>query len=142
MWDAISRPFMPRILFSDKSAIDDSTRTNFYTGGAAGNYADTSISLGWIAETYIDFGEYLMMGAIFLIGYFYGRIYRWCLDGSGAKGLLGFASATSALVSVMVLESSFTKTFGGVVVSLLVVWVIVKFVVPRWCPWLVLAVPR
>jgi hypothetical protein len=142
MWDAISRPFMPRILFSDKSVVDDTERTNLYTGGVAGNYAGTSISLGWIAETYIDFGEYLMMGAIFLIGYFYGRIYRWCLDGSGTRGLLGFASASAVLVPVYALESSFTKTFGGVVVSLLILWLIVKFAVPRWCAWLVPAVSR
>jgi hypothetical protein len=142
MWDAISRPFMPRILFSDKSIIDDTKRTNFYTGGIAGLYTDTSISLGWIAEMYIDFGKFLMMGVIFLIGYFYGRIYRWCLNGSGAKGLLGFAFVTAVLVPAYALESSFTKTFGGVVVSLLIVWLIVKFVVPRWCPWLVQAVPR
>jgi hypothetical protein len=142
MWDAISRPFMPRILFSGKSVIDDTERTNLYTGGAVGYYANTSVSLGWIAETYIDFGEYLMMGAIFLIGYFYGRIYRWCLHGSGANGPLGFASATAVLFPVFALESSFTKTFGGVVVSVLIVWLIVKFAVPRWCPWLEHAVSR
>jgi hypothetical protein len=142
MWDAISRPFTPRILFPDKSVIDDSERTNLYAGGAAGNYAGTSISLGWVAETYIDFGEFLMMGAVFLIGYFYGRIYRWCLDGSGANALLGFAFASAVLMTVISLESSFAKTFGGVVVSLLIVWLIVKFVAPRWCPWLVPSVSK
>jgi hypothetical protein len=142
MWDAISRPFMPRILFSDKSVIDDSERTNLYTGGAAGNYPATSISLGWVAETYIDFGEYLMMGAIFLIGYFYGRIYRWCLDGFGANALLRFASAPAVLITIFSLEGSLAKTFGGVVVSLLIVWLVVKFVVPRWCPWLVPVVSK
>jgi hypothetical protein len=143
MWDAIRRPFMPRVLFSDKSAIDDTERTNLYTGGAAGNYYGTTISLGWIAETYIDFGEYLMMGAIFLIGYFYGRIYRWCLDGSGLRGSpLGFAFASSVLLSVLSLENSFTNSFGGIVVSVLVVWLIVNFAVPRWCPWLVPPVSR
>jgi hypothetical protein len=142
MWDAISRPFMPRVLFSDKSVIDDTERTNLYTGGIAGHSANTSVSVGWIAETYIDFGEYLMMGAIFLIGYFYGRVYRWCTHGSGANGLLGFAFAAGVLFPVFALESSFTKTFGGVVVSVLIVWLIVKFAVPRWCPWLEHAVPR
>jgi len=142
MWDAISRPFMPRILFPEKAIIDDSERTNRYTGGAAGNYQGTSISLGWIAETYIDFGEFLMMAAILFIGYFYGRIYRWCLDGSGTRGLLGFAFATAVLVPYIGMESSFTKTFGGVAASLVMVLLIVKFGVPRWCPWLVPNVPR
>jgi hypothetical protein len=142
MWDAISRPFMPRILFPDKSIIDDTERTSLYIGYPLGNTANTSISLGWIAETYIDFGEFLMMGAIFLIGYFYGRIYRWCLDGSGTKGLAGFAFASALLGLVIQLENSFTKTFGGVVASLIIVWLIGKLVVPRWCPWLVPAGAR
>jgi hypothetical protein len=142
MLDSISRPFMPRILFPEKSIIDDTERTNLYTGGLVGDSEGTSISLGWIAELYIDFGEFLMMGPIFFIGYFYGRIYRWCLVGSGAKGLLGFACATAVLMGVYALESSFTKSFGGIVVSLLIVWLIVKIVVPRWCPWVVPAVPR
>jgi hypothetical protein len=133
---------MPRILFSDKSVIDDSERTNLYTGGAAGNYEGTSISLGWVAETYVDFGEYFMMGGISLIGYFYGRIFRWCLDGSGANALLGFALGSAVLLPVASLDNSFTKTFGGLVVSLLIVWMIVKFAVPRWCPWLVPAGSR
>jgi hypothetical protein len=128
---------MPRILFPDKPIIDDTERTNFYTGGAAGQYAATSVSLGWIAENYIDFGEHLMMGAIFFIGYFYGLIYQWCLYGSRTNGLLGLACATAVLVPALALENSFTKTFGGIVVSLLIVWLIAKVAVPRWCPWLV-----
>jgi hypothetical protein len=142
MWDAIRRPFMPRILFSDKSAIDDTERTNLYTGGVAGNYAGTSISLGWIAEAYIDFGEYLMVTAILLIGYFYGRLYRWYLGGPATKGLLGFAFIPTVLMQASLLESSFTKVFGGVVVSCLIVWLIGKFAVQRWCPWLVPTAPR
>ena len=31
-WDAIIRPFTPRILFPEKSAIDDFAETNKYTG--------------------------------------------------------------------------------------------------------------
>jgi hypothetical protein len=141
MWDAISRPFMPRILFPDKASIDDSMRTNLYTGGAAGNYAGTSISLGWIAETYIDFGEFLMMAAIFLVGYFYGRIYRWCLGGEHPQGLMGFAFATAVLLPYIGLETSFTKTFGGVAASVVMVLLIMKFVMPRWFPWLAPAAP-
>ena len=33
LWDAIIRPFMPRLLFVDKEVIDDTARTNLYTGG-------------------------------------------------------------------------------------------------------------
>jgi hypothetical protein len=58
------------------------------------------------------------------------------------KGLLGFGFGTAMLTSVIQLENSFTKTFGGVVVSLLVVWLTLKFILPRWCPWVLGAVRR
>ena len=76
LWDAIIRPFMPRLLFVDKDVIDDTARTNLYTGGLAGSSEATSISLGYIAEAYIDFGSIGMFAALLGIGLFYGAIYR------------------------------------------------------------------
>ena len=55
--DAITRPFMPRLFFPDKAIIDDSERTNKYTGlGVSGSDVGTSISIGYFGEAYIDFG--------------------------------------------------------------------------------------
>ena len=61
LWlDAITRPFMPRLFFPSKTVIDDSERTNYYTGlGVAGAEEGTSISLGYVAESYIDFGGHI-----------------------------------------------------------------------------------
>jgi hypothetical protein len=138
MIDALMRPFMPRIIFADKSVIDDSERTNKYTGlEVAGADRGTSISLGWIAETYIDFGEYGMMLAILFLGYFYGTIYRWLLRWSLARGLLGMGLATAVLLPAVALESSMTKVIGGVAVSLLVTWLLVAYGLPRFFPWVV-----
>ena len=47
------------------------------------------------------------------------------------------AVATAVLMSVGALENSFTKVFGGVIVSLIVATVMIVFIVPRWAPWLV-----
>ena len=136
LWDAIIRPFMPRLLFVDKDEIDDTARTNLYTGGLAGSSEGTSISLGYIAEAYIDFGGFGMFAALFAIGLFYGAIYRVLLRWHASRGLLGMAIATGVLTSVGAMENSFTKVFGTVIVSLLVAWVMILFVVPRWAPWL------
>jgi hypothetical protein len=135
-WDAVSRPFMPRLLFADKAIIDDSLRTNLYTGGMAGTSAGTSISLGYPAESYIDFGTFGMMVPIFLVGFFYGQIYRRLLDWPASRGLLGMAMSSAVLYGASDLGSSITKTFGGVVVSLLVAWLFVFSAAPRWFPWL------
>ncbi len=133
--DAIVRPFTPRMFFPEKTVIDDTARTNLYTGGIAGNSEGTSISLGYVAEFYIDFGEYLMMGAVLVLGYAWGRFYAAWLHWKAAGALVGMAMATASLAALAPLESSFTKTFGSLVVSILVAWIFVKFVVPRWCPW-------
>lgn len=135
--DAIVRPFMPRLFFADKGAIDDKVRTNFYTDGRAGTSEGTSISLGYIAEAYIDFGQYGMLAELLGIGFFYGVVYRKLLRWRRSGRLLGNAIATAALITVGSMDNSFTKVFGGVIVSLLAASVIAAFVVPRWAPWLV-----
>lgn len=134
--DAVERPFMPRIFFPGKAIIDDTLRTNFFTGGLAGSSVQASISLGYIAECYIDFGAWGMMGALGSIGLMYGVIYRWLLRNRHSTSLLGMGIATAILVQVGGLENSFTKLFGGLVADLLAVWVLFLFVLPRWLPWL------
>jgi hypothetical protein len=138
-WDALTRPFMPRLFFPDKSVIDDTSRTAYYTGLAlAGAEEATSFSLGWIAEIYIDFGSFSIFPVSFLIGVFYGRIYRSLFRGRASGGLLGTALATSVLIGsgASFLETSFTKTFGALMTALIVAWALVKFILPRWAPWL------
>jgi hypothetical protein len=135
LWDSFSRPFMPRLFFPWKSEIDDTARTNLYTNGIAGESEATSISLGWVAEMYIDFGMYGMFIAIFSIGYFYGRVHKFLLHWRHTRGMFGIAAASTLLFPAIYLESSFTKVFGGIIVQLLMLLLIAKYVIPRFCPW-------
>ena len=137
LWDAVVRPFTPRLLFPDKDVIDDSARTLRYTGGLVGAAESTSVSLGYVAETFIDFGEYGLFAALLGIGCFYGAIYRILVRWKSSRGLLGTSLATAALLNTAALENSFTKVFGGVVVSLLAAWAIAAFAMPRIAPWLI-----
>jgi hypothetical protein len=144
LWfDAVSRPFMPRLLFPSKAPIDDSERTAEYTGiDVYGSAEGTSISLGYMAESYIDFGEFGMMPAILLLGVLYGRIYRSLVMAQGSRGMLGMGMASAVLYSGALLESSITKLFGGIIVAWLVAWLLVRFVIPRTLPWLIVGTPR
>lgn len=136
-WDAISRPLMPRLFFPDKGAIDDSERTNKYTGlSFAGAERGTSVSIGYMGESYIDFGAIGMMVPVFFLGLLYGRIYKWMLDAPYSRCLLGMAMASATLFVGCFLESSITKVFGGLIVSLLAAWVVTRFVATRFFPWL------
>jgi hypothetical protein len=131
--DALMRPFMPRVFFPEKTIIDDSERTTKYTGlRVSGSDKGTSISLGWLAEIYIDFGYYGFMPAIMLIGLAYGRIFRML---TRMGDLLGMGLATALFLPLMLLESSITKVLGGIFTSLLVILLLSRYLLPfirRW----------
>jgi hypothetical protein len=138
LWlDAILRPFMPRILFPSKAVIDESELTNHYTGlRIAGVREGTQISMGYIADSYIDFGEFGMMAMILLLGYFVGITYRWLINHSAGAGLIGAGLASATFIQLTSIGFSSAKLVGGIVVSLLIAAVLLGFVVPRYMRWL------
>jgi hypothetical protein len=71
-----------------------------------------------------------MVGIIFGMGLFVGTIYRILLRSRRAGPLFGMALATSILYGTAFLESSITKVFGGVVVSLLIAVLVIHLVIP------------
>ncbi len=117
----IKHVLMPRLFFPNKPAINDSERTAYYTGvQVAGEEQGTSISIGYMGESYIDFGPAGMFMPIVLLGFFYGLIYRFFVYHYRFK-VLGFAMATSILVfGAYNLETSNIKLFGGNLMSLMV----------------------
>ena len=75
--DAIVFGFQPRFLFKDKGVLDDSKYTIEYTGASiSGSEQATSISLGYTADGYIDFGKNLFYVTPLLYGMIIGFIYK------------------------------------------------------------------
>lgn len=137
-WDAVTRPFLPRMFFPDKSQTHglDSERTSIYAGiRVAGEESGVSISVGYMAESYIDFGDFWMMAPVFGLGLLLGGLYRWFADHRRARGPLGISLATVVVANMSALESSITKTFGGLVVTALIAWLIIRYVAPKYFPW-------
>jgi hypothetical protein len=125
---AMQHVLMPRVFFPNKPPINDSERTNRYTlQRVAGASEGTSVSIGYMGESYIDFGIYGMFVPIFLLGAMYGQIFRWFLR-HAPNPLIGFAFATAVLLfSANLLESSNIKIFGGIVTDCIVFAVLIKF---------------
>jgi hypothetical protein len=92
----------------------------------------TSISLGYMAESYIDFGPWLMMVPIFALGWLLGRFYRWMVNYPRSRGVIGTGLATATLFQAAFFESSITKMFGGLVVAMLMAWVVARWIVPKF----------
>jgi len=118
---AVKHVLMPRFLFPNKPEIKDSERTAHYTGVAvAGEEQGTSISIGYMGESYIDFGRFGMFAPVLLLGVFYGLIYRYFVYG-GRRKVLGFAMATATLVfGAYSMETSNIKLIGGNLTAFLV----------------------
>ena len=137
LWgDALKRIVTPRLFFPGKAVVDDSERANLYTGiQIAGVERGTSIGVGYVAESYVDFGPVFMFMPIFVLGLFYGLIYRlfvFCRE-----KLLGFAIATSILVfGAYTIETSNAKLVGVNVTVLLVMGILYLFFRRSFTQWL------
>ncbi len=79
----LAHVLLPRFFFPDKPVIDDSQMVNKYCiRKVATAKMGASWSLGFIAESYIDFGPVLMFVMVFLVGFLLGFIYSQILQQS------------------------------------------------------------
>lgn len=117
---AITHIFKPRILFPDKEIIDDSERTMKYTGHTyAGWEQGTSISLGYFAESYIDFG-YFMFIPLFILGILFGLIFKIIIN-KNKNILLAYSIIVAVLLVLYAFETRNDKILGGVITSLIII---------------------
>ena len=134
--DALLRIVTPRLLFPEKSGVNDSDRTNQFTGLNVSTAAQgTSISIGYVAESYIDFGVEGMLFPMLAMGFGMGRFYRFAHSDPRFQGLLGMAFASVALMPAFAFESSITKVLPSLALSMLLSWMLLVFAMPRLMRW-------
>lgn len=129
LWgDALYRTFVPRLLDPDKSSVDDSERTAQYTGlFIIGGDSGTSISLGYVGESYVDFGPVFMMIPLFLWGALVGYVFR-TFTRNRSQLLVGYGSVSViVLMNASVLELSNAKMIAGLVLSWVVMYLAQKY---------------
>ena len=134
---AVKHILTPRILFPDKPAIvSDSEITNRFTGlSVAGDEAGTSFSIGYMGESYVDFGPFWMFVPILLVGVWRGLMYRFFLR-KPDQILAGYAFAVALFTLTYQLEVATGKLLGGVLMRFIVLALIFQFVVPYVVTWL------
>jgi len=118
----------PRILFPDKPVLDLEGRlVRKYTSKLESYIkTGTSVSLGYMAESYIDFGVPLMFVPIMLVGLMWGWIYRYFLSRQGELLLMyGFIMTYAEILMRYGFHSG--KILGGVLSSFIVLALIYKF---------------
>jgi hypothetical protein len=133
LWrEAITGALLPRLVNPSKRVIDDSERTSYYTGNrVAGAEEGTSISLGYVAESYIDFGPVGMMAPLLLWGVFVGWLYR-ILVRTTRYPLVGYGSGTVLVaLGASALEQSNLKMVGAILLGFIVLFLAERFLAPR-----------
>lgn len=123
---AIMHVLRPRILFPDKAPLpNDSEMTMLYTGTTlAGDVSNTSISMGYVADAYIDFGFVGMLFPIFVLGLIAGWMYGFLLKQKRSPLLLNYGLSVMVLIGMAAFETSFIKLLGGLITVFAVAWLL------------------
>lgn len=137
--DALAHVFQPRFLFPDKAPLSD---TEVFVRLARGDASEqmrtaTSISVGYLAENYVDFGFPGMLFGVFAIGLIVSSVCRyfmaiplpWLLRESIVMAFL-YAIGGNGV------EISLPKMFGATLMAFLVYSLAAKFAFPFGLRWL------
>jgi hypothetical protein len=138
IWSAaIYHVITPRLLFPDKAELTaDIVNTIHYTGlSFAGGGRDTEIPLGYMAESYIDFGPIGMFLPIILLGLLLGFEYRYFAT---RRSNLVFAYGLTPVIFQIATSYEITavKVLGGNLTVFLIAVLALKFALPYLHPWL------
>jgi hypothetical protein len=103
--------------------------TAHYTGLRMMVRDDTTISIGYPGEFYIDFGVTGLLGCMGILGYFYGKATR-VVQRSFKSPLVAYGATISLLMPGFMFETALPKAIGGVMTSFVMLVVMGKTVVP------------
>jgi hypothetical protein len=129
--DALEHVSKPRFLFPDKAVLDDTEVFGRYVReGADEEHIGTSISIGYLAENFIDFGFPGRLLPVAAMGLLLGGMLRYIMTRRVAWMVReGFAIAL-VLALVTGMELSLSKFLGGTIIAFVVLALSLKFLFP------------
>lgn len=133
-WESITYALTPRFFNPNKPKYEASKKATKYTGiqylGASHN---VSFSLGYFADSYVDFGYYGMFIPLFLLGLIYGITYYYFLRHSSNNFIFNYAVVGALFMEFTALEMDSTFLAGRLFSDLLTFLMLRLF----FFPWLV-----
>jgi hypothetical protein len=126
---ALRHVSVPRLVWPAKPELrPDTDFTREFTGlGLYSASRDTSISIGYVGDTYIDFGEPGMYFALGLLGFATGLLYRALLAYVRGAMLLRYGVLVCVFLMLSSFEVSFVKLLGGLLFPWIVAFVGLRF---------------
>ena len=123
---------MPRLLDANKGIYDASVKASKYTGiQYQGVKRGTSVSLGYFADCYIDFGYVGMFIPLIILGFIYGSTYFYFVRKSSNNFVFNFAVVASIYMELFAFESDSIFVAGRLYVNLIVFFILSKTLFPR-----------
>lgn len=121
-WSAIQNVLMPRALFPDKAALDDTAITTVMTGVQF--MRGTSVSVGYVAQAHVDFGFPFMLIPLLALGAVLGLVTRYFMASDAPEFLKSGFAASVALTSFQFGENidKLIGTFSLTVLALVVLF--------------------
>jgi hypothetical protein len=136
-WGNVKFVLTPRLLFPNKPIYEATKKTNKYTGiGYTGYLKGSSFSLGYFADSYVDFGYLGMFIPLALLGLFVAFIYRTLYRMRKVNILFRFAIINVVLYEFTAFEADGLFFFGRLLLMFLVFWMLSKYLVPSLQRWL------
>ena len=132
LWrNAIQHVLVPRMINPNKESLDDSEITRRYTGMRIGGRDEgTSIGLGYMTESYVDFGRGWMSVPCLVVGIWLGVLYRFYLGRFFFQPLGASLLFVSIALNANTIAISNTK-FLGAQVMMFVVYTPVLFLISK-----------
>jgi hypothetical protein len=136
-WENVSFVIMPRILFPNKPIYQATIKTNKYTGMNYSGFAGgTSFSLGYFADSYVDFGYLGMFIPLGLIALYISVIFRSLYNFGKLNLAMRYAVINVALYEYSNFEADGLFLFGRLTLMFMASWAFCKWVLPRLQIWL------
>jgi hypothetical protein len=131
----------PRLLFPDKPPLPSDTDIAVRYSGlgldAGNNAVNTSISLGYVAELYVDFGIAGTLAAMLLLGFTFGRSVRYVLSTDKLPTIVNYGLALMLMMSAASFEEALSKMVGGFITAFAVILLLrrlLPYVLNWWGP--------
>lgn len=132
--ESISFSLTPRYFNPNKPKYDASAKATKYTGiSYLRGQSGVSFSLGYFADSYVDFGYYGMCIPLILIGFLYGVTYLYFVKKSSDNFIFNYSVVGALYMEFNALEIDSTYLAGRLFSSLLVFLLLRYF----FFPWLI-----
>jgi len=122
----------PRIINPNKGIYDASVKASKYSGiQYSGVKRGVSVSLGYFADGYIDFGYVGMFIPLLILGLIYGSTYYYFIRKSSNNFVFNYAVVGALYMELFSFESDNIFVVGRLYVNLMVFLILRRFFFPK-----------